>query len=62
MYCANLKEVQRMSQQFINTYGLKVLREDYEAAVKNSKAKGVKQYRRVKRPTGQGIKSYGVVG
>lgn len=42
MYCANLKEVQRMSQQFIKTYDLKVLREDYEAAVKNSKAKGVK--------------------
>ena len=42
MYCANLKEVQRMSQQFIKTYGLKVLREDYEVAVKNSKAKDVK--------------------
>ena len=37
MYCANLKEVQRMSQQFIKTYGLKVLREDYDTAVKNNK-------------------------
>lgn len=37
MYCANLKEIQRMSQQFIRSYGLKTLREDYEAAVKNNK-------------------------
>lgn len=53
MYCANLKEIQRMSKEFIRQYGLKTLKEDHDLAVKNNKANGVKQIP-------QGIMSYGV--
>ena len=37
MYCANLKEIQRMSKEFIRQYGLKTLKEDHDLAVKNNK-------------------------
>lgn len=44
MYCANLKEIQRMSKEFIRQYGLKTLKEDHDLAVKNNKDNGVKVY------------------
>lgn len=35
MYCAKLKEVLKLKQEFLYKWGLKQLKEDYETATKN---------------------------
>lgn len=36
MFCANLKEVKKMSEAFIREWGVATLRRDYEKAVEMS--------------------------